>query len=216
MVGVGPGSPEFLTQAAKEAILDAELVVGWRVSLDLVQPLLRGKDTLVEEVHSYPDVVREAAARCAEGETTAVLTTGDPCVSAALEEIVAAFDGATVRVIPGISSVQLAAAQAGISLEESVVVSFHKLGDVPSRLEWMQDALRRGRHALALVDEEYPPSWIAEQLMAEGIPDTTAALVCQRLSLPDEDVFRGTLADVRRGTFAPLSVLVVLAPPGDA
>lgn len=215
MVGVGPGAFKLLTQAAQDAIRDAELVVGWKLSLDLVEPLLGGKDVLVEEAGNYPEIIREAAARCTKEEkTTAVLTTGDPCVSAALEEIVGAFDGAAVQVVPGISSVQMAAGRAGVSLEECVVVSFHKLGDVQGRLGWMRDALNRGRHAIALVDEAYPPSWIAKNLMAERIPTSAAALVCQRVSLPDEVVFRGTLGEVGRGAFDPLSVLVVLAPEG--
>lgn len=212
IAGIGPGSADLLTPKVQNAIREAQVVVGWKVSLDLVSHLLDSKTVLVEEVSNYPDVVRRAAGLCLkEGRPTIVLTTGDACVSAALEEILAAFKGTDVEVIPGISSVQMAAARAGVTLEESVVVSFHKLGSVRQRLRWVTDSLERGRNVVCLLDEEYPASWVAEQLLGKGVRTVGEVVVCESLSLPEERVFRGSLREVKGLKTIPLSVAVFRA-----
>ena len=211
IAGIGPGSPGFITPKVLDAVKAAEVVVGWQLTLDAVSAHLDGKTVLVEEVGNYPQVVMKGAELCRRGKPTIVLTTGDACVSAALEEILGAFKGADVEVIPGISSVQLAAGHAGVTLEESVVVSFHKLGSIPKRLRWVTYALERGRNVICLLDEDFPASWVAQQLLARRVRTVKEAVVCQSLSLPDQKVFRGTLSQVSKRSFIPLSVLVLRA-----
>lgn len=212
IAGIGPGSADFLTPRVENAIREADIVVGWRVSLDLVSSLLDSKTVLVEEAGNYPQVVRRAAEICRkERRRTIVLTTGDACVSAALEEMLGAFGGIDVEVIPGISSVQMAAARAGVTLEESVVVSFHKLGSLSKRLRWVTDSLARGRNAICLLDEEFPASWVADQLLRRGVRSVKEVVVCENLALADERVFRGSLSDVKALKTTPLSVAVLRA-----
>lgn len=188
--------------------------MGWKISLDLVSALLEGKTVLVEGAADYPRVVRRAAELCLAGKPTVVLTTGDACVSAALEEILSAFRGAEVEVIPGISSVQMAAGRAGVSLEESVVVSFHKLGSVPARVKWVVDSLGLRRNVICLLDEEYPASLVAQWLLERKVSAVREVFVCENLSLPNERVFRGSLRQVAKERFQPLSVAVFCARRG--
>jgi iron complex transport system substrate-binding protein len=212
IAGVGPGSPEYVTERVRNAIREAEIVVGWRVSLELVSSLLDAKTVMIEEVDNYPQVIMRAAEICREEERpTVVLTTGDACVSAALEEMLGAFKGVDVEVIPGISSVQLAAGRAGVTLEESVIVSFHKLGSVASRLRWVTDSLSKGRNVICLLDEDFPASWVAKQLLRRKVRSVRDVVVCQSLSLPEEAVFRGTLSEVMSLKTIPLSVAVLRA-----
>jgi iron complex transport system substrate-binding protein len=212
IAGVGPGSPEYITERVRNAIREAEIVVGWRVSLNLVSSLLDSKTVMIEDVDNYPQVVMRAADICREeGKPTVVLTTGDACVSAALEEMLGAFKGVDVEVIPGVSSVQMAAGRAGVTLEESVIVSFHKLGSVTSRLRWVTETLSKGRNVICLLDEDFPASWVAEQLLRRKVRSVRDVVVCQSLSLPEEKVFRGTLSEVRSLKTIPLSVAVLRA-----
>lgn len=209
IAGVGPGSSEYITERVRNAIREAEIVVGWRISLELFSSSLASKTVMIEELNNYPQVVMRAAEICREeGRPTVVLTTGDACVSAALEEMLDAFKGVDVEVIPGISSVQMAAGRAGVTLEESVIVSFHKLGSVNKRLRWVTDSLSNGRNVICLLDEDFPASWVAEQLLKRKVRSVREVVVCQSLSLPEEQVFRGTLSEVRSLKTIPLSVAV--------
>lgn len=215
IAGVGPGAPDYITEKVKDVIKGAEVVVGWQISLDVVSPLLDSKTVLVEEVGNYPQVVMRAAEICSrKGKPTVVLTTGDACVSAALEEILGAFRGIDVEVIPGISSVQMAAGRAGVTLEESVIVSFHKLGSVSERLRWVISSLSKGRNVICLLDEGFPASWVAEQLIKRKVRTVGEVIVCESLSLPDEKVFRGSLSAVKGLKTTPLSVAVFRARAG--
>ena len=64
-----------------------------------------------------------------QGETVAVLRIGDPCISSGLAGLLKVFHDFEVKIVPGISSIQLAAAAAQINIDESVIISFHEDGD---------------------------------------------------------------------------------------
>jgi precorrin-3B methylase len=43
-VGVGPGSPRYITDAVKEVILYSEIVVGYKYTLKTIERLLANKE----------------------------------------------------------------------------------------------------------------------------------------------------------------------------
>jgi len=47
VVGLGPGDRELLTPQAREALLNSQVVVGYRTYLELVKDLLEGKETVL-------------------------------------------------------------------------------------------------------------------------------------------------------------------------
>ena len=46
IVGTGPGSIKHLTGAARDAIADSSTIVGYTNYIDLIQPLLAGKQII--------------------------------------------------------------------------------------------------------------------------------------------------------------------------
>ncbi len=124
LVGIGPGSLEQITPAAKTAIIQADVVIGYSLYLDLIKPLLR-----VEQIiESFPITQeKQRAQRSIElaqwGLTVAVISSGDCGIygmaGLVLEELQAnGWDGKTpaVEVFPGISALQAAAARVGAPL----------------------------------------------------------------------------------------------------
>ncbi len=63
VVGVGPGSPEYITEKAKQVITRSDIVIGYKHSLDVIRDLLNGKDvreiTLKTQEGLYSDVARK-------------------------------------------------------------------------------------------------------------------------------------------------------------
>jgi len=140
----------------------------------------------------------------------AVLRIGDPCLSSGLVGLLKLFHDFEVKIIPGISSVQMAAAAARINIDESVIISFHEDSKtLKEKRGFMLDAFHRNRHLIILTGPEQKPEETASYLIKNGVSAATPALVCENLTLENEKIFRGTLREVASGQFSWLSVMVI-------
>ena len=211
IVGVGPGFPGYLTTEAERVIREASIVVGWEFDLLPAKSLITDKKVYLQEANNYIQVAEEAADEARKrGETVAVLRIGDPCVSSGLAGLLKVFYDFEVKIVPGISSIQLAAATAQINIDESVIISFHDGGDdLEEKRRFMLDAFGRNRHLIILTGQEQKPDETASYLINKGISETAPTLVCENLTLEDEKIFRGALKEVIPRQFSWLSVMVI-------
>lgn len=211
-VGTGPGSPGYLTAEAERVIREAGIVVGWELNFLPARSLTADKKVYLQDAGNYIRVAGEAADEARKrGETVAVLRIGDPCLSSGLDALLNIFHDFEIEIVPGVSSVQLAAAIARINLDESVIISFHEdKDDLEEKREFMLDALRRNRHLIILTGPQQKPEETASYLIKNGVSETTPALICENLTLEDEKISRGALRDFTGGQFSWLSVMVVI------
>ncbi len=122
VVGIGPGDAGTLTADARAAIERARHLVGYRRYLDLVTGLVRGRRT------AHPYALGEERARAAKaidlaaaGGRVALVCSGDPGIYAMASLVMEMLDETSdpaarrvaVRVLPGVSALQAAAARAG-------------------------------------------------------------------------------------------------------
>ncbi|OYR47321.1 cobalt-precorrin-7 (C(5))-methyltransferase [Halorubrum sp. Hd13] len=223
-VGIGPGSPEYLVSRAERALQEADVAVGFETVVDLV----RGRTDADWLTCGYADeaaALEAFAERVAGGERGVAVLMGDPNhsgyqfvgkVERALDE--AADDSVGLRVVPGISSLQVAASRARTPMEDATFVTLHKSGGLDDDLA----RLRRDagdRHLLVLPRPfDWMPGDIARDLLDNGCDRSDGALVCERLTRDDEAITRTTVGELARhagGTdrsdtpFSDLSVLVV-------
>lgn len=124
LVGTGPGKLEQMTPAAQTAIAAADVVIGYSLYVDLIQPLLR-PGQIVETLPITQERQRaERAIGLAEwGLTVAVVSSGDCGIygmaGLVLEQLCRqGWDGRTpeVQVFPGITALQAAASRVGAPL----------------------------------------------------------------------------------------------------
>ena len=211
IVGVGPGSPRYLTREAERVIREASIVVGWELDLLPAKSLITDKKIYLQDVNNYIQAAEEAADEAKKrDETVVVLRIGDPCISSGLAGLLKVFHDFEVKIVPGISSIQLAAAIAQINIDESVVISFHDGGDdLEEKRRLMLDAFGQNRHLIILTGPDQKPDETASYLINNGISETTPTLVCENLTLGDEKIFRGVLRDVIARQFSWLSVMVI-------
>lgn len=211
-VGVGPGSPKYLTREAEEAIREASVIVGWELDLLPARHLIDGKKIYLQNVKNYVQVAETAAKEARKtNETVAVLRIGDPCISSGLDGLLKVFPDFEVRIVSGISSIQLAAAAAQINIDESVLISFHDGGDdFEKKRRFMLDGLNQNRHLIILTGPDLGPKEAAIYLTNNGISEITPAIVCENLALSDEKISRGTLQDMAAKQFSWRSVMVVI------
>lgn len=215
IIGVGPGSSKYLAEIANEKIKEADIVVGWGLDLLPVEGLIKGKEIYLQSVDNYVEVAEKVAEEARNTDkTVAVLRVGDPCVSSGLARLLEIFNGFDIEIVPGISSIQLAAAIARVSIDESVVISFHDGGNLEEKKRFMVDALRRDRHIVMLAGPDLTPNEATKYLIANGISENTLTVLCENLTLEDEKIFKGTLRDVLTKQFSWLSVMVVISSKG--
>lgn len=124
LVGTGPGALTQMTPAAQTAIATADLVIGYTLYIDLIQPLLR-PGQLVQSLPITQERQRAelAIAFANWGLTVAVISSGDAGIygmaGLVLEQLRdGGWDGKTpgVQVFPGITALQAAASRVGTPL----------------------------------------------------------------------------------------------------
>jgi cobalt-precorrin-7 (C5)-methyltransferase len=175
VIGVGCG-PGMMTEEAIRELAKARTVYGSRRSVDLARKHLR-KGAKVIQVDDY-------AALDEVPEKAVLLSTGDP--------MLAGLGRRAKRIIPGISSMQVAYAKLGAPHENTVIMSAQGRYQAIALRNAVEEVLR-GRNVFLLVDPKFPISELAAKL-ASSIPDCHMA-VCERLGYPDERVQVGTALD---------------------
>lgn len=119
-VGIGPGGEQYITPQAIEAIQQADVVIGYKFYVELIQHLLTRQETFDTGMKKERDRALEAFRIAQEGKCVAVISSGDSGVygmaSLLLEmKVEKAFD-VEIEVVPGISAMMSAAARLGAPL----------------------------------------------------------------------------------------------------
>jgi cobalt-precorrin-7 (C5)-methyltransferase len=213
LVGVGPGSPDFVTPEAHRAIAASEIVLGWDLDLRPVADLLCKKKVYLQDVSNYVRATRAAVRQAKRSRSVlAVPRVGDPCLSSGLKGLLRALEGFEVQIVPGVSSVQLMAALARINLDETVVVSFHSYGDPEDKKRFMLECFRRGRHLMLLASPDLMPGPAASWLIENGVPRGTPTVVGSFLTLPEERIIHTRLSRLVGREFPWLSITALINP----
>ncbi|MFQ5975355.1 MAG: precorrin-6y C5,15-methyltransferase (decarboxylating) subunit CbiE [Candidatus Hydrothermarchaeales archaeon] len=202
VIGVGPGSSEYLTPIAKKAVEKAEVVIGGKRQLllfpDKKQTKVIGKD--LDEVLKFIKKNRD--------KKIAVLTSGDPGFFSILGLILENFPKEEIEVIPGISSMQLGFAKAKMAWHDAEFISLHGRGTGE-----LLNKAKNHRKLAILTDEHMPPNSIAALLLDKGINDRAVA-VCEGLSQPTERVVKSSLKDISKESFSENCVMVIFDEMG--
>lgn len=201
VVGVGPGNPSWLTPAAYQAVAEAEILVGGLRALHLFAFLEREKrviDADLEALYQYLRLVR--------GRPTAVLVSGDPGLYSLLGWLRCRFPPEEIRVIPGISSVQLAFARLGCGWEGATIVSLH--GRPLNILDAYLEGLARNELLLALLTGgSNTPAEVGRYLTGKGLGKLMLWVGAQ-LGGPEERVAYLSAADLAESDFNPTAVII--------
>nr|WP_324664522.1 cobalt-precorrin-7 (C(5))-methyltransferase [Haloarcula sp. CK38] len=222
-VGVGPGNVEYLTERGRRAIAEADVVVGFETVVEFVGEVTEA-DLLTCGYRDEGETLAAFGERVADGERGTAVLMGDPNHSGYqfLGKVQRAVSS-PVRVIPGISSLQVAASRARTPMEDTEFVTLHKSGPVEADLARLREHVG-ARHLLVLPRPfDWMPGDIAADLLDAGADPALPALVLERLTHDDESVTRTTLealaatagGDGRDDTpYSDLSVLAVRAADG--
>ena len=77
LIGFGPGDHDHLTFRAKEAIGEAEVVIGYRTYINLVKELTTGKQVIYTGMTEELARARKSIELAYEGKKVALISSGD-------------------------------------------------------------------------------------------------------------------------------------------
>lgn len=214
-VGVGPGSPRYITDVVKEIILYSDIVVGYKYTLETIERLLVNKEVHEITMQNQEEVYQKIAKTLGE-KTLVVPFTGDVNFSESevVYRLIEIFEN--VQIIPGISSIQVAASKARVPLDKSRVITMHVTTSIEEKKIELQKALLDG-YSVVLVPRPWPKdpskhfmqSEIAFYLKDHGFDTSKMKVhVFEFLTTEKETSFVGTVKDLEGKQFSDLSVMV--------
>jgi precorrin-2 C20-methyltransferase / precorrin-3B C17-methyltransferase len=220
VVGLGPAGPQWLTPEASAVLAAAGELVGYAPYLDRV-PHRAGQRRHASDNRVELDRARHALELAATGADVAVVSSGDPGVFAMATAVLEAFEaangefaGVDVRIVPGLSAMQAAAARVGAPLgHDFAVVSLSDQLKPWEVIERRLDAAGAADLALAL----YNPASrtrreqlerAVEVLLRHRSPDCPV-VVARDVGGPAEDVTISTLGGFEAALVDMRTLLVI-------
>ena len=220
-IGVGPGSPKYLTDAAKDAIRKSRYIVGYKYTLATIDGVIdRANQELFEvTMKSQEQVYQQVYSKMRDGEYCTVPFTGDVNFSESevVDRLLQIWGDENTEIIPGISSIQVAAAKARVPTDKAFIVTLHVTGDIELKKAELLKAVKEGRSAIVLPrpwpkepQKNFMHSEIARYLRENGIDTALLKVrVFEHLTTAKETSFEGKVFDVEGREFSDLSAMVI-------
>ena len=199
LIGMGSGCPESLTAQGLAALQGAGLILG---ANRLLEHLPAGCTDNCKAVYKPEEIL---ACLAAQPDTdTAVLYSGDTGFYSGAAKLLPLLRvmGYSVRVLPGLSSVQLLAAAVGRPWQDWKLVSAHGRACDP-----VAEVLAHPQ-VFFLTGGGDTPATLCAKLTAAGL-GAAHALVGENLGTPAEAIRFGLARELAEQSFAPLSVLLI-------
>jgi precorrin-6Y C5,15-methyltransferase (decarboxylating) len=184
-----------LDEAAERLLRDAALVAGGGRHLEMLGV---GRDRAVVLKGDLSEALERI--EVTEGPVV-VLASGDPGFFGIVRLLAGRFGSEKLRVLPGLSSVALAFAGAGLSWDDAVTVSAH--GRDPRRAA---NVCRAHPKVAVLTSPDFGPAELAKTLEGLG----RSFVVAEKLGQPDERVFHGDAGTVAGMDWEDPNVVLVL------
>ena len=203
IVGIGPGSSEYLTKKAIDTVKMSDYTVGSTRAIELFDDV---QNKLAFNVKELLDTLEKGVQLACDGNVVAILSTGDPGFSGVLNTVLRIsdekdFPKENIEVIPGISSLQLAAAECHIQWDNANVMTFHGRENIDDILP----VINNGKKTIALPSRKVKD--MAQFLLDNGVEKDRKVTVCERLSYPDERIVDATLEEIANSEFTYMCIM---------
>lgn len=205
IIGIGPGSSEYLTKKALDTVKMSDYTVGSTRAIDLFDDV---QNKIAFNVKELLDTLEHGVQLAVDGNTVSILSTGDPGFSGVLNTVLRisdekGFSKDNIEVIPGISSLQLAAARCHIQWDNANVMTFHGRENIEDILP----VINNGKTTIALPSRKVKD--MAQFLLDNGVEAKRRVTVCERLSYPDEKIVSTTLDCIADSEFTYMCIIVI-------
>jgi len=222
VVGVGPGSPIYLTDIAKEVIRKCQYIIGYKYTLRTIEKIIdRTRQNVFEVTLWNQEVIyQDVYKKMKNNEYCIVPFTGDASFSESevVDRLLEIFGDDNVEIIPGISSIQVAAAKSKVPLDKAYIATLHVTGDIEKRKKELIEAVSEGKSVILLprpwpndLSKRFMESDVAIFLKSNGINTSMLnTFVFEYLTnVEKETTFKGKVSELEGKEFSDLSVIVI-------
>ena len=199
----------------KKIILESDVVIGYKYTLNIISNFLQGKEvyeiTMEDQEITYQKIFKELGDRI-----LVVPFTGDVNFSESevVDRLIEIFGD--VEIIPGISSVQVAASKSKVPLDKSKIITMHVTTPIENKKIELQKALIDGYNVILIPrpwpkdpEKHFMPSEIAKYLKQNGFDTSEMKVhVFEALTTENENSFEGMVEQLEGKEFSDLSVMV--------
>jgi cobalt-precorrin-7 (C5)-methyltransferase len=214
-VGVGPGSSEFLTKKVENILRNSDVIIGYKYTLNTIKDLILGKEVHEVTMKTQEEVYQRVQKSLGE-KILVIPFTGDVNFSESevVDRLIEIFGD--VHIVPGISSIQIAASLVKVPMDKSKVITMHISTSIEREKTELQKALLDGFNVI-LVPRPWPkipskhfmPSEIALYLKKNGFDTKKLKIhVFENLTTDKETHFFGSVDDLEKKEFSDLSIMV--------
>ena len=200
IVGIGPGSKEYLIPLAKKVIRDADVLIG----APRLLPMFKTEKEVIPLKGNYSKVLNYIL-KNKDKERIAVLISGDPGIFSFSHQVTSRLKPSEYEIIPGISALQLAFARIGESWDDVFIFSLHgrtKRGLI--------NAILNHKKIFLFTDRKNNPANIASFLFRKGIRKRKI-FVFNNLALGNEKIIETDIKTLQKSKdeWGELCVMVI-------
>lgn len=188
VVGIGPGSPDYILPVVSRIIAQAQVIVGSQRALTTFAPSHATSKVIDNDLNGVLDFITKALM----DKDVVVMVSGDPGFYSFLATLRTRFSSECITVIPGISSMQLAFARISEIWQNAVLISMHGRQANDTDLNYCPD-----KKLGILTDYGQNPLYIAKVLREHGWPSNAKVWLCANLSYENERIKQLTLGEIK-------------------
>jgi precorrin-6y C5,15-methyltransferase (decarboxylating) CbiE subunit len=222
VIGVGPGDPNYIIPIAKEKIQLSKYIIGYRYTLRTIEKFLDKKRQQVYEINmkTQETTYQKVYENMQDNEYCTVPFTGDVNFSESevVDRLLELFGNENVEIIPGISSIQIAASKSMVPLDKSYLITFHVTGNIEQKKIELIKSVLNNKSVILLprpwpndLSKNFMPADIALFFKNNGI-NTREIDVWVFEYLTDkekETIFKGKMIDLENKAFSDMSIMVI-------
>ena len=198
VIGIGPGNPDLLTAAARKAIEECTILAGDKRMICQFEEGRKIYPTI-----KLADLMEIAGSADHEKDILGILVSGDVGFFSLARTIAGKLPQCDVKRYCGISSLVYFASRLEMSWDDAKIISMH------GRSQNLVSAVLRHQKVFSLTGGDNSPQSLCGMLCRQGLGDVTVH-VGSDLSYPEEQIVSGSAAEIAKGHFPSLSVMMIL------
>lgn len=114
-IGIGPGGLDHMTIMAKKAIEESEVIVGYIKYIDMIKPMIEGKEVFSTGMRGEEERCREAL-KLSKDKVVSLISTGDSGIYGMAGLVLELMKDEEVEIIPGLTASSAAGSILGAPL----------------------------------------------------------------------------------------------------
>ena len=198
IVGIGPGNPELLTAAARQAIEKSHILIGDKRML----AAFADENKIIHPTIKVAEIV-EAIQKADAMDEVAVLVSGDVGFFSLAKTISGKLPKCNCTRYCGISSLVYFASKLEMSWDDAKIVSMH------GREQKFVAAVAQNEKVFSLTGGDNSPQVLCQKLCDHGLSDVKV-YVGENLSYAEEKITCATAEEISKLEFPSLSVMMII------